>query len=1642
MPSQPIRWLHLSDFHIGRDPQGEMMLFDSILDHVKKEIKEERCPDMVFITGDIAFSGKKDQYELFYSNFYSKLFDILKSARNDLCETRIFIVPGNHDVDITKARAVNRYGILKDIKEFLDPTEIGLVERTPLFLRFDGFVENVNNSKWLFSKNGFYTEKFEIKGLKIGILGLNTAWLANGGNEDRHKLSPGKAIIKNGLKKIDKTDVHIVIGHHPIDWFIDSEVESIKALFSKNEVIYLHGHLHKNSVILDHSKGKGLLAFQSGAAFQAREDECWINRFLLCTHRFEDKVIDVDPRLWANDNQEWCSDSAAFSEDYKEKDRDIWSFPFGRIQKSEKTSFKENTKSKNDNNSYSDNTSKPFINNHSHLNYDRKTVNSYSVDDLDINLVKKFLSMPLTKQRLEDHEFNDDDISVVHCEKLKALGCICDGQITLGTFYCFAPKELLVDKFGACSLQMVLYHDNLKAKSKSTIIRKDDNLLSLYDEGITWLTSRAGLRNRGNVGHSDRDELEIPAVVLREALANALVHRDYESKEFRDQPTRIEVYPNRIEIISFGHLVPQITFDMLNSDFEKTSFRRNYLISEIFLGMSYVELNASGVQRMRVEMEEASLAFPHYTDVQNSSIVRVRLLRPTSDSNDKTDLRKSPSPISGQFSVAISGTEVDMIDHRRKAYLGCQRQGFYIQDFDYSLDIDPTSQDIMNRLTKIETVDIYILIVGFKYGFIPDGYSVPIKEIEYNKAVELNIPILAFFMHENHPVTRSMIELNTKTHEQLELFKLYISDNHSVTYFESPDDLYRKINDSLLEIAPRLDQPKLSRINEVAIPENNNNNFLPVPPEFYAEPPYIGAHEFIGRRSELETLDDWAKRSDPYPVLLFEAIGGTGKSMLTWEWINNYAQKDKKRWAGCFWYSFYERGAIMSDFCAHALAYITGKPFNDFKTKKTTELGPQLIQHLKEKPWLIVLDGLERVLVAYHRIDAAQITDEEAGDSSDQIANRNVCDTISPEDDDILRSLAGASRSKLLITSRLVPRALLSSSNQPINGVKHERLSGLRPVDAEALFRLCGIDGDSKIIQNYLKQHCDCHPLVVGALAGLINDYLPDRGNFNAWVRDPDYGDKLNLTDLDLVQKRNHILNAALVALDEMGYLLLSTLALLSEAVDYKTLSAFNPHIQPDTDDSELNIVSQKLINTVRDLEDRGFLQYDSQSKRFNLHPVVRAVVKGKLKQSETEKLGQRVVDHFSKHPHSPYDTAEILEDLSPGINVVRTLLQMDHYQRACDFYLIKLSNPLILNLEAYIVTLSLLRPFFPRGWDILPGGLDQNCASNLMADVAISLAKTGEFNEAFKTYSTSLEICLKNRDWVNLYTIISSISSLLSLENRLSKEKQFCLLVLEIATLNDDKKHLFRTRLDCFTQLSCIGKWTEAEEMWLLLDPMGRNWPRNIYRLGEAEYNFAQYNFGQDKMIEEHLLCAEKLANEGNNRVIIRSLHELRGKWEFENKNFDLAITSFEEAVRMAREVGIIEAEAETLLAIAKLHLDKLTDPVEEAERLSGLIDPAHRELAELWLSIGIKELAKKYALEAYKWAWADGEPYVNRYELNKTIELLEKLDVEIPDLPHYDPEKDEKFPWEDDLVAAIEELRAEKEAEAKEAEDKTEDS
>src|SRR6185437_5036931 len=287
----------------------------------------------------------------------------------------------------------------------------------------------------------------------------------------------------------------------------------------------------------------------------------------------------------------------------------------------------------------------------------------------------------------------------------------------------------------------------------------------------------------------------------------------------------------------------------------------------------------------------------------------------------------------------------------------------------------PDGTVIDSSLRKVHEASAYIGVISHKYGQVPDspqsnpsGYS--LTELEFREARRLGRPILIFIMGEDHDVKRADVERDAEKTSKLDAFREEVkraaadsSVQRVYKEFNSLHEFEVAATQAVAELRRLLDGQRASALTS----RPDDADEILAPPALYAEPRYIGSHAFVGRAAELQTLSGWAAPEDPHPMLLFEAIGGTGKSMLTWEWTLNQANAARADWAGTFWYSFYEKGAVTADFCRRALAYTTGQPLKTFDDKRQAELSDLLIRQLQTRPWLLVLDGVERILVAYHR---------------------------------------------------------------------------------------------------------------------------------------------------------------------------------------------------------------------------------------------------------------------------------------------------------------------------------------------------------------------------------------------------------------------------------------------------------------------------------------------------------------------------------------------------------------------------------------------------------------------------------------------------------------------------------------------------
>ena len=114
-----------------------------------------------------------------------------------------------------------------------------------------------------------------------------------------------------------------------------------------------------------------------------------------------------------------------------------------------------------------------------------------------------------------------------------------------------------------------------------------------------------------------RDKLEYPIKAIREAVLNGLVHRDY-SVHTQNVPVRIEMYRDRLEVISPGGLYGKITIDCLGKTRPDT---RNAVLANILELLGVTENRYSGIPTIRSECRKAGIPTPLFQARRGEFIV-------------------------------------------------------------------------------------------------------------------------------------------------------------------------------------------------------------------------------------------------------------------------------------------------------------------------------------------------------------------------------------------------------------------------------------------------------------------------------------------------------------------------------------------------------------------------------------------------------------------------------------------------------------------------------------------------------------------------------------------------------------------------------------------------------------------------------------------------------------------------------------------------------------------------------------------------------------------------------------------------------------------------------------------------------------
>lgn len=214
--------VQLTDFHFGKELQANSCKrADDILETIKTNIKSGTV--LLLVTGDIAYSGKKNEYRS-----ASLFFDYLVEQLGKLeYHSKVYILPGNHDVQDPR----------KSTERFADSQYDLDIKKMASFYEFTNKYDN----RFVLGQPEPIT--FEVEGTPVSISGFNSAPLSTIVGDDKgfHLLRTAQCGL---LDNTPDSGLHIFASHHGPEWFRDNDRLSLERLLSDSIDFAFFGHEH------------------------------------------------------------------------------------------------------------------------------------------------------------------------------------------------------------------------------------------------------------------------------------------------------------------------------------------------------------------------------------------------------------------------------------------------------------------------------------------------------------------------------------------------------------------------------------------------------------------------------------------------------------------------------------------------------------------------------------------------------------------------------------------------------------------------------------------------------------------------------------------------------------------------------------------------------------------------------------------------------------------------------------------------------------------------------------------------------------------------------------------------------------------------------------------------------------------------------------------------------------------------------------------------------------------------------------------------------------------------------------------------------------------------------------------------------
>jgi tetratricopeptide (TPR) repeat protein len=388
------------------------------------------------------------------------------------------------------------------------------------------------------------------------------------------------------------------------------------------------------------------------------------------------------------------------------------------------------------------------------------------------------------------------------------------------------------------------------------------------------------------------------------------------------------------------------------------------------------------------------------------------------------------------------------------------------------------------------------------------------------------------------------------------------------------------------------------------------------------------ARDFVGRLPELQQLRE--ALAERHSVITVIGMPGQGKSSLLGEWYREDERGLSDR--GVFWCRPYEVGYSFASFLTEVLPYLTDGTVDLRQMPSTLQQAEYLCNLLRQRPTILVMDGIERWLRRWTENPDAVGTGASVQDrrATDQALDLLLEDAASWHNGSVL-----------IITTRGLPAVLDDRPHVTIGtggGDRSRFLEGLDPNDAVLLLKKLSVKGSDGALLTAADEY-DRHPFSLTVLGNLLTKGYG--GSVSARPKvDP-------LRD-DQTYKLQHLLDRVMDHhRDTAG--LLSAVACCVGPAPVGLLVALT------------NTTEREIRNRLADLVDWQLMAFDGED--VDLHALMRLYLRGRLSQAARENTLNAISHWYATQPIPPHPRTR--EQIAPRIRAVEHALEADNAELA-----------------------------------------------------------------------------------------------------------------------------------------------------------------------------------------------------------------------------------------------------------------------------------------------------------------------------------------------------------------------------------------